>query len=494
MSAFRSKVAALTGVSISALLACAAEEQAPPRALTREQLLDPATCASCHPKHYREWASSMHAYAADDPVFRAMNARGQRETQGALGSFCVGCHAPLALREGATRDGLNVAELPPKLRGVTCYFCHNAVGVGQHFNNDVQLANDTTMRAGIADAQPSPAHSSAYSPLLDRNQAESATLCGSCHDVVTPSGVHLERTFREYQESLFAKPGAGFDTCAGCHMPGRGGAAARGGPTDRVLHEHVWPGVDVALTDFPDRAAQRRATECALASNARVFAIEPRGPGQYVVKVETSAGHAQPSGTALDRRLWIELTALDAQGNVLFQSGALAPGELEEKLPGEPGYDPQLALFRDWIYDAQGAPKHMFWEAAASPAYPSGYVNLTLPAAANLGEAHTLEAQYRLPAQLMVDRLQVRLKMRAVGMDVFADLVRSGDLDPKVVEDMPTFTLHGASVEWRPSDNSLRSLWPADVHCPDDYACVYDPTAPGCAQTKSVSEPNGRLE
>ena len=31
----------------------------------------------------------MHAYASDDPVFQAMNKRAQRETNGALGDFCV---------------------------------------------------------------------------------------------------------------------------------------------------------------------------------------------------------------------------------------------------------------------------------------------------------------------------------------------------------------------------------------------------------------------
>ena len=30
-------------------------------------------CQSCHPQHYLEWSSSMHAYAFKDPVFFAMN-------------------------------------------------------------------------------------------------------------------------------------------------------------------------------------------------------------------------------------------------------------------------------------------------------------------------------------------------------------------------------------------------------------------------------------
>src|SRR6187551_186452 len=67
----------------------------PPRYFAREQLLDAETCRGCHSDHYREWAGSMHAYATRDPVFLAMNRRGQEETRGELGAFCVGCRAPL---------------------------------------------------------------------------------------------------------------------------------------------------------------------------------------------------------------------------------------------------------------------------------------------------------------------------------------------------------------------------------------------------------------
>jgi Cytochrome c554 and c-prime len=85
--------------------------------LTREELMDPEQCKTCHVGHYDEWASSMHAYAADDPVFRAMNQRGQRETGGELGAFCVQCHAPMAVLTGATNDGLNLDDLPASSRG-----------------------------------------------------------------------------------------------------------------------------------------------------------------------------------------------------------------------------------------------------------------------------------------------------------------------------------------------------------------------------------------
>jgi len=48
-------------------------------ALDRKALEDPAACKTCHPIQYEEWSGSMHAYASEDPVFRAMNRRVQRE-------------------------------------------------------------------------------------------------------------------------------------------------------------------------------------------------------------------------------------------------------------------------------------------------------------------------------------------------------------------------------------------------------------------------------
>src|SRR5688500_14468726 len=118
------------------VLGCGSDEKLPEAvSLTRDELLNPETCKECHSAHYTEWAGSMHAYAAEDPVFIAMNARGQQETDGKLGTFCVNCHAPMAVREGATQDGLNLETLPKHLKGVTCYFCHNIQSVDDDHNN-----------------------------------------------------------------------------------------------------------------------------------------------------------------------------------------------------------------------------------------------------------------------------------------------------------------------------------------------------------------------
>src|SRR5438105_1468035 len=94
------------------------------------QLQDPTTCKQCHPTHFTQWQGSMHAYASVDPVFVAMNKRGQRETNNALGTFCVQCHAPMAVALNET-DGTDYdpAKLTPQTNGITCYFCHDVTKV-----------------------------------------------------------------------------------------------------------------------------------------------------------------------------------------------------------------------------------------------------------------------------------------------------------------------------------------------------------------------------
>jgi hypothetical protein len=66
-----------------------------------------------------------------------------------------------------------------------------------------------------------------------------------------------------------------------------------------------------------------------------------------------------------------------------------------------------------------------------------------------------------------IARMTVRLRVRAIGDDVLTDLVQSKDLDESMIDRVPTFTLYGAAVEWRPDGSTPRSLLPDDLTCPD---------------------------
>lgn len=423
-----------------ALAACGSTEAE--ESATRAQLMDPETCKECHSTHYDEWAGSMHAYASEDPVFRAMNARGQEETEGKLGDFCVNCHAPLAVREGATTDGLNLDELPDELQGITCYFCHNIESVEGTHNNPIVLANDTVIRGPLSDAVPNSVHRSEYDPHLDSNRRESAVACGSCHDIVLPSppapeAVELERTFAEWQETLFDP----IASCATCHMGssnGSGIVADAPGVITRpgYPHSHAFPAIDVALTPFPGASRQRELILRELQTTLRVAELCVSDFGGIVLQLENAAaGHHFPSGAAQDRRVWIELIAYSGT-DIVFESGRVPDGT-----PVVDFADSNLWLFRDRTFGRDGEPVHMFWDVArvereaipgpvtgerTDPEFFKTHVSRKYP---NEG---TLDGR-------PIDRVTVRARVRPMGLDVLDDLIESRHLDPAVRDAMPTF-------------------------------------------------------
>jgi hypothetical protein len=447
---------ALAFPALLALGACQSSSPSEEASLTREQLLDPQTCAGCHPDQFSEWAGSMHAYSSNDPVMLAMNRRGQRETQGALGSFCVNCHAPMAVREGATNDGLNLDQVPQKLRGVTCYFCHLVEDVQGTHDNPLKLADDGVLRGSIADpvlmGRP---HKAGYSPLLDRNRVQSSTMCGACHDIVNGHGATIERTFSEWKESAFALISG--TTCSQCHMAQslveKPIAQVAGAPLRRT-HSHTFPGIDLALTPFPDTQRQREQVQTLLDTTLQsaICVQQFGGTGQVSVVIDNvAAGHSFPSGAAQDRRAWVELIAYDASNNVLLQSGVVPDGEAAVH-----STDPNLWMVRDCMFDEAGKEAHMFWEAAtiesnlfpalisfdvSSPDFYKGHKQKFFPANG---------ATIPMPA-----RITMRVRLEIVGYDVIDDLIASGDLDPAVRNAFSTLVV-GAPLEWTPATATHR--------------------------------------
>jgi Cytochrome c554 and c-prime len=397
--------------------------------------LDPATCAPCHQGHVTAWSGSMHAYASDDPVFLAMNARGQRETGGKLGSFCVSCHAPLAV--AAARGGLvDPASLPKTLRGVTCFFCHTVDATLDLHDGALRLAGDGAFRGAIADPVASTAHTSAYSPLHDRTRPEAATTCGACHDVRMPNGADLETTYAEWTTTAFALPGPAAKTCGGCHMPGTQGVAASvpGAPV-RTVHDHAMAALDVALAQFPEAAAQQKAVQLSLDS-ALSAKLCVNGPADVSVTLENARiGHAWPTGATHDRRAWVELRAF-AAGALVWSRGA-APNDA----PPDLALEPDAVLLGRTLFDADSRPVEFLWEAAATR-------GLVLPPRASFGPDGTQPhvAHYAPPAD--VDHVTMRVRVTPFAPDVLDALVASGDLDAQVRAHVPVFSLASTTLEW----------------------------------------------
>jgi hypothetical protein len=450
--------------------------------LSREDMIKPSTCAPCHASHFDDWTESMHAKASDDPVFLAMNKRRQRETGGKFPTFCVQCHAPMAVRDGMTKDGTNLGDLPSYYKGVTCFFCHTIDSVdANHVNAEVNLSGDLVMRGEISpDSSPplvsNPAHASVYSTLHDGTRLDSAAMCGSCHDIDSPAGGHIERTFKEWSASAFPTPGSKGKTCNGdgCHMT-EGPVQipiATGGPK-RPFHAHNFPAVDIPLETNVDTdggapaldggdPAATAAVQRALNANALsgALCVTPIG-GIRVVLDAAGVGHNWPSGAAQDRRAWAEVIAYHADGSAFYKSGVVPDGTPVTSID-----DPDLWLLRDCMFDAQSKPVVNFWEAANTSGFELPPLLTFNSLDRRSGNSHILQSFPRSdPTHPFLNafpaRVTLRIRIQAVGLDVLQDLVDSGDLDPSVPAKMPTFdvSLQGpfmpGGLEWTPASDDM---------------------------------------
>lgn len=392
-------------------------------------LADPAACAGCHPDQVREWAGSMHAYASDDPVFLAMNRLGQRETGGALGDFCVRCHAPFAA-------GRELESLPRFERGVTCVACHQIAEVTALHNGGLRWVRDTTLRGGLDDPEHTPAHASSYSPLVDASALASSAACGACHDVLTPGGVAVERTYAEWSESVFAHEPGGL-SCAACHMPGRDAPAAFGGRTRRV-HDHGLAAVDVATTPWPGGDEQRAliARDLAGVLSARLCTVPVGGGVRFDVTLDNvQGGHAFPSGVTHARRAWVELVVEEA-GAVTRTVGLDDPEAwvLGSRFLG-PGGD-EVAH----VWDAAEIASQLLPPAVTrDPQDPAYY--------------HAVTRSFFVAGAPDVARVTVRLQ--PVARELLDLLVAAGELDDAVRAATPVFELTGTAHEWQRARDGL---------------------------------------
>jgi hypothetical protein len=483
-SVFRSVqlVTAVRWLVASALFGCSNHGDDTTQVVKRtpEEVMDPSACQSCHPTQYAEWASSMHAYASDDPLFLAMNQRGQREAQ--IGPFCVNCHAPMAVRNGATTDGLNLDQLPQQLKGVTCFMCHSVDAVQGVHDSPLLMAKDGVLRGQIKDPVPNGFHSSQYSELVDRDRLESVQVCGSCHDIVNGHGVELERTFKEWQDTVFAQPGVGA-SCSQCHMDQSkqpGPVAVGSNVPDRRLHSHRFPAVDLALTPLPDSAVLGQQVQDFLDTSVQA-ALCVRGTQTnaelQVVLDNVGAGHSFPSGASQDRRLWLEVVAYSGD-TPIYQSGVVEAGSSLTSADAD-----ELYWLGDCLLGERNEQVRMFWEATD---VESGL----LPGQATFDssdprfyQSHILAKYPRRQSYIAYpDRVTLNVRLAPFDLDTFDSLVESGDLVDREgvsVADMrqalATRTI-GKQLEWTPDTAGKpftdRGL---DVRCVS--APAVDPTA-----------------
>ncbi|MFQ6031586.1 MAG: multiheme c-type cytochrome [Candidatus Zixiibacteriota bacterium] len=327
---------------------------------------DPLICASCHPEIYAQWRGSMHSNSEKDPFYKKLFLLASKETNGLVDTFCPRCHAPVGLVSGEIppADGSNLSLIAKK--GLICDFCHTISGYTGEVNGQYITSPGMVKRGSLKDSS-SPYHESAYSELHTK-----AEFCGYCHDIDHPvSGMPLETTYREWKEGPYSKAGI---QCQDCHMrqspgtpstgstqrPNNPGKACTIGPERDNIFTHYFIGGNAFITDelraplHRDMAIER-LQNCASLDIEVPATVKPNEEVAINILVTNNgAGHKIPTGLTDEREVWVEVTATDEEGRVIYRSGFLDE---------EGAIEPDAVIYRTVLGDAEGKPTHKFWKA-----------------------------------------------------------------------------------------------------------------------------------
>jgi hypothetical protein len=362
------------------------------------------------------WRASMMAHSSRDPYWQGAVRReaiDHPEHAAAIEDECSICHMPMTTYPARAASGLGTvfARLPVSrgtdplaADGVSCTVCHQITNerlgspesfTGGYVLNVASPAGPQPMFGPfqVDDGRTHLMRSATGLTPTESIHVRRSELCATCHTLFTSAldaeGRAVGRLpeqvpFLEWQHSAYNTQ----RSCQDCHMP----AVAEPTPIASVLGEpreglsrHTFLGgnffmlrmlnryrADLGVTAPPhELEAAAMATERQLrADTATVRIAEPIRAGStasFTVIVENLTGHKLPTGYP-SRRTWLHVTARDASGQVLFESGAVAPtgaiaGNLNDEDPVryEPHYDEirsadEVQIYESVMVDAKGIP------------------------------------------------------------------------------------------------------------------------------------------
>ncbi|MDT8899381.1 hypothetical protein QYE77_14030 [Thermanaerothrix sp. 4228-RoL] len=323
-----------------------------------------------------DWRSTLMANAGRDPYYLAhvaeeVNRHPQHRE--VIEAKCATCHIGMAsLTEAFSNSEVAILGdqgllnpdnplYPLALDGVSCSLCHQIqdinLGTPQSFSGGFNIDSNTPAGKRIVygrfDVNPAMAtvmqSASGFIPQTSAHVTRSE-FCAVCHNLFTPyvddngnlsTDLFAEQTpYTEWVHSAYRDSQA----CQDCHMPTATEAvpvANTGSPMRDPYHQHYFVGGNQwmlnLLKTHPDKFAVSaesaqfdqtiaRTLDQLQTKTAHIqLTAEPQDQSLKVnVRIDVLTGHKFPTSFP-SRRAWIHMIVRDADGKVLFESGAFQP-------------------------------------------------------------------------------------------------------------------------------------------------------------------------
>jgi hypothetical protein len=178
-----------------------------------------------------------------------------------------------------------------------------------------------------------------------------------------------------------------------------------------------------------------------------ILCVNPAEGGKIEYDLENfGAGHMLPSGASADRRMWAEIRAT-LGGTTVLESGFVADGQA---VADAALTDAKLWQIRDFAKDENGDEAHMFWDVRSIDTEllkPLVTLDMDDPAF-----AHSTRRDFTLDGQPLPDRVEARVLIRPIGLDLIDDLVASGHLDAAFRDEIQTVAIEGTEIVWTPQE------------------------------------------
>jgi hypothetical protein len=353
----------------------------PTHALSLSLFTHSENCLACHNKLVAPsgedvsigstWRSTMMANSARDPYWLASVRREMIDHPTRAGETqdeCAACHMPMSRRisrEAGGRGEVFAQKPEPQLQhlaadGVSCTVCHQIAPetLAQRDNFNANFLMRPTRDDGARDIF-GPYQIDAGRKTIMRSvtgfvQAQAthikdSALCASCHTLITTAygangevigSLPEQMNYQEWQHSDFEKEAR---SCQSCHMPAVPGPvriASVLGDARASLARHVFVGGNAHMVRLLNRyrdelgveampnelEATAQATLRQLQEQTATISLSPPrvvgGTVEVDVEVRNLTGHKFPTGYPA-RRAWLHVTVRDADGRVMFESGAI---------------------------------------------------------------------------------------------------------------------------------------------------------------------------